>query len=171
MDMNVWAPILLVSIPLIPTAIGLILQAVKDGKEAKLSRDKDIRDGLVGINDRLQAENTRLQARVIELEQALIERTDQNGQLQQESVDNEARIRSMQYEKEDMLRKLATYETTKPIRRKTKAEVDKNTQRPDEVDLDTSTRKDEIAKKTQEAIAEIKSKSITNGSMTVKQGE
>jgi hypothetical protein len=169
MDSTLIASIIIAVVAIIPGAWALINQGKKDNAQSKIDINKATQDAAVSIIAPLQGEVTRLQNRVIELENALIEKTTEIGRIMVESIDKDSKLRALQYTLEGVQIRLTIFEEAKKA--KTLKDKDENEEKIEDVvqiALDKELkahekRKEEILKKTQKKVEELKSKSIANG--------
>jgi chromosome segregation ATPase len=166
MDSSLIVSIVIAVVAIVPGVWALVNQANKDKTQAKLDMNTAAQNAAMNIIAPLQAEVTRLQARVLELEKALIDKTNEIGDLMQSGIDKDSEIRTLKYRMVDMQTRLDTFEIKKKGKLKTTGSDTEETEEPtpadrlrEELDADKA-KKEEIKNYTQKSIEH-----ITNGSL------
>ena len=168
MDSSLIVSIVIAVVAIVPGVWALVNQANKDKTQAKLDMNTAAQNAAMNIIAPLQAEVTRLQARVLELEKALIDKTNEIGDLMQSGIDKDSEIRTLKYRMVDMQTRLDTFEIKKKSKSKTtetdtpeeeSEEITPAARLQEELNADKA-KKEEIKNYTQKSIEH-----ITNGSL------
>lgn len=171
MDSSLIVSLAIAAIAIIPGVWALVNQANKDKNQSKMDMNAAAQSAAMNIIAPLQAEVTRLQARVLELEKALIDKTNEIGDLMQSGIDKDSEIRTLKYRMVDMQTRIDTFEIKKKSKAKTigsdtEEELDENTpafRLQEELNADKA-RKEEIKNYTQKSIEHITNGSLVNPS-------
>lgn len=163
-NLAVIASIIVAIVAIVPGVAALINQGKNDAVKAKL----DMQTATLAMLEPLQKEVERLNKRIVELEQALITKTKEYGELMQENITKDSEILTMKYNMEGLQRKLdAVYP-----RRKTKPKEEEEVSTALEEGLKTNeARMEDVKNYVKQSVTEIENKSISNGIHKIDEGE
>ena len=97
-------------VAIIPGVMALISQAKKDKVQSGIDVGEAAQRATLAIIEPLKSEVTRLQARVAELEETLVIKVTEMGDMRLASIDKDVQIRTMQVEMQRMTIRLTAFE-------------------------------------------------------------
>ena len=144
MDSSLIVSVIVAVVAIVPGVWALVNQANKDKAQQKMDMGKAAQDAAVGIIAPLQGEVARLQSRVLELENLLVEKTKEIGELMEAGIDKDSQIRTLKYTMEGMQLRLDTFEK---VRKSEGPEEDEEEEENENPVSTKKTRKPRISKK------------------------
>jgi len=144
MDSSLIVSVIVAVVAIVPGVWALVNQANKDKAQQKMEMGKAAQDAAVGIIAPLQGEVARLQSRVLELENLLVEKTKEIGELMEAGIDKDSQIRTLKYTMEGMQLRLDTFEK---VRKSEGPEEDEEEEENENPVSTKKTRKPRISKK------------------------
>jgi hypothetical protein len=166
MDTNtlvVIASIITATVAIIPGVAALIAQSKNDARKAKIDMTTAAQNAAIAMLEPLQKEVSRLQCRVLELEQSLIAKTNEIGQLMQNGIDKDTKIRQLQYNLEGMQMRLDAFETKKvSAARQSRSHEDAFVAIKDADLAEATAKKEEIARTVEQEVQRLTSSSVAH---------